>query len=353
MKKEIQTVNSGQQENDPCPEPGQPDRAYTVAAVLSWLIFLALLSAAAYVRQSIFSGPASEPGIRSAMREALGICALVGFCGMASIVTGNGVISLFLPRTLQHAVPYAALIKWMGSSNEKKILNLIRLHELRVYAARTNSAKEMKNLACRLVPLYMLPIHDSIVRRALSPFQKIYFDLAELEELFDENLDVLRRARPDKLMKEGSLAKETAATLQILLLREENYKGVKGRLHSTYLQNDYCRLHVFTITLLVQKFFEKWPKWKDKSEKIITHDSIEKLTSSILAEHPALEKKLLRLKVKGTPWLPVAMEDFFRHAMPEKMVDWRGGKPTLEDLIEKYLKGGRDKTQDTDSGEDK
>ena len=188
-----------------------------------------------------------------------------------------------------------------------------------------------------MVPLYLLPIHDKHIRWALSPFQKIYFNLSELEELFDENIDVLRRARPEKLMEQGSLTKETDAELQILVLRKEEYRGVKGRLKSTYLMNDYCRLHAFTIVKLVLEFQEKWPDWR-KSEKLITHDSIEIMTGKILAEHPALEKKILELRVKGNPWLPDAMENFFRHAMPDEMVDWRNGKPALEALIEKHIK---------------
>lgn len=183
------------------------------------------------------------------------------------------------------------------------------------------------------------------MRWAISLFQTIYFDLSELEELFDENLDVLRRARPDKLKDEITLAKETTE-LKILLLKKEEYRGVKGRLQSAYLINDYCRLHAFTLTLLTQKFLEKWPYWKDKDEKLITHDRIEKLNSEIIAKYPIIEKKLQELNVKGNPKLPVAMEDLFRYAMPDEMVDWRGGKPTLEHLLDKHMNARRDSQEE-------
>lgn len=344
--KEAQNTNGEPQEQKP-----ELDRAYTMAAILSWVFFLALLSAIAYFRQSLFAGVAIEPGFRSAFGEALGICGIVGICGMLGIIIGNGIVSLLLPRTLEHAVSYGALIDLVGYSNEKKILNLIRLHELRVYAAGMKNAEEVENLSCRIVPLYFLPIYDKPVRWALSPFQKIFFDRAELEELFDENLDVLRRARPEKLMEAGTIAKQLDREFKMLMLRKEKYRGVKGRLESLSLQNKYCRLHAVTITLLTRNYFEKWPAWETKTEKLITHPSIEKLTGDILAEQPALSDALVALRVKGNPWLPDAMEDFFRYAMPDEMVDWGKEKLTLEYLIEKHLKGG-DESQENDAPDD-
>ena len=337
----LQNPDNGQ-ENKPDPKPLRYGRAYTLSALLSWCIFLTLLSTVAHLRQSLFSAAVTEPSFRAAVGEAAYICGIVGLLGIVAIVAGNGIISLFLPRTLKNAVSYDLLIDWVGFSNEKKILNLMRLHELRVYAAGMKNGDEVENLACRLVPLYLLAIHDKQIRWAMTPFQKIYFDRDELEELFDENIEVLRSARPAKLIEQGSLDKDKDADLKILALRKENYKGVKGQLQSEYLKNDYCRLHAFTIVKLVMKFQEKWPDWKGKSgEKLITHDSIQIMTGDVLAEYPDLGKKLTSLGVKGNPWLPDAMKSFFRHAMPDEMVDWRLGKPTLEHLIGKSLKAGK------------
>jgi hypothetical protein len=97
-------------------------------------------------------------------------------------------------------------------------------------------------------------------------------------------------------------------------------------------------------------------EWKDMAAEgnentPVTHTNIQRMAMNILANHPELEKKLLALSVKGSPNLPSAMEDFFRHAMPDEMVDWRNRKPTLGYVIEKYTKGGRGETHDPDSGE--
>jgi hypothetical protein len=258
---------------------------------------------------------------------------------MFSLILGNGIAILFLPYTLERAVPYRTLMEWAGSSNEKKILNLIRLHELHVFAAGPKILTELENLRCRIVPFYVLPIHDTIIRRALSPFMEIYFDIDELENLFDENLDVLRRARPDKLMEEGSLSRETEAQLKIMLLRGESRKGDKGRLKTMQSLNDTYKLQSFVLTKLVLMAEEKWARRKTE-EKAVTHTQIEFMVGDILAKYPEIKNRLLELNVKGSPNLPWAMEDFFRHAMPDEMVDWRGGKPSLEDLIKQHTKGG-------------
>ncbi|SBW03910.1 hypothetical protein KL86DPRO_20224 [uncultured delta proteobacterium] len=188
-----------------------------------------------------------------------------------------------------------------------------------------------------MVPLYLLLIHDKCVRWALSPFQKIYFDLEELEELFDENIDVLRRARPEKLMEHGSLTKETAAKLKIVVHMEENYRGVKGRLETTQKLNAYYKLYIYVFTKLARAPEEEWRKVKQEG-KPVTRTSIQQMAMNILEKSPEMKAKLLELGVKGSPNPPRGMEDFFRHAMPDEMVDWRGGKPTLGYLIEKYTK---------------
>ena len=321
-------------------------KAHFLATVTFSFIFVVLLFAELYFLplQSLV-GP-NMPKYRVALGETI----IVTFLGVASAVVSaiiaNYIVSLFLKKTLKRAVPYPLVMQWVGLVDRDSILGLIRLHELHVYVSKRQVSEETVDLPCRMVPLFLLPAYPPIARWALRLFEEIYFDMDEIETVFGNNLDTVRRARPDLLLAEGSLTKETAAKLKIILSKEEGNRGADGRLKTAKALNDYCRLHAFTVTALAVRFLKKWPQWKTKGEKLITHDSIHQLTENILNEHSELRDVLVQLKVKGNPWLPAAMKDFFRHAMPDEMVDWRNGKPSLEDLIGKYLKGEGESQED-------
>ncbi len=320
--------------------------ARTLATVLFSLFFVISLSFTVNSPlQELFTGAAKLPAYSAAINKAIVICVIVGICFIISVIAANGIVYLFLPCKLKRAVPYHRFMEWVGSSNERKIVNLVRLHELHVYAAKPKLLTETENLPCRMVPLYMLPIYDTVIRWALRPFNEIYFDADELEELFDENLDVLRRARPDKLMAEGTLARGADAKLKITLGKAESNRGMQGRLDAMRRLNDYYKLHTYVLTKLVQLSEEKWDKRKN-DDKVVTHKRIEYMVGDILAKNPALQARLLELRVKGSPNLPTAMEEFFRHAMPDEMVDWRNGKPSLEALIEKHTKKSESEPDD-------
>lgn len=325
-------------------KPWRLRHAYTLAALLSSVIFVASFLAVEHVRQNGFDAIVTLAGVKAVLESVAVTFSAIGVLGLLSFILGNGIASLFLSHTVKRALPYRTFMEWVGSSNEKKILNLIRLHELHVYAAGTKLLEEAENLKCRIVPLYMLPVHDTFFRWALSPFREIYFDQDELEDIFDENLDFLRRARPDRLMEEGTLSKETATKLKITLERAESRKGDKGRLATMQNLNDYYKLQAFVLTKLVLLSEEKWKNRKTE-EKAVTHDKIDQMVSYIRDKHPELKKRMLELAAKN-PNLPSAMKEFFRHAMPDEMVDWRNGKPTLEDLIENYTKGNRGEPQE-------
>ena len=84
---------------------------------------------------------------------------------------------------------------------------------------------------CRLVPFYVLLAKNKIIHQALYPFKELYFDLDELEKIFDEKLDFLRRTRPDKIKEEGALSKETEEALETIVTpgrKQERGQGPAG-----------------------------------------------------------------------------------------------------------------------------
>lgn len=262
-------------------------------------------------------------------------------CAALSVFIASYIISLALRTTVEKAIPLPLAKNWYSLTGPHAVVDFIKEKKLTVYISKTQSLQEQENLECGLLPLYSLPVFFPGARAMLRAFHEIYFDKEQLDAAFERELAGIHNAAPEKLLAYASEKQKIAEKSVRNELKEKGNRGYAGRFAALMKRNHFLTAHTLMVVKLTLYFADKWDKKKNRSEPIISHESIQTAEAGIRDAEPELTALLLEKCARNNPNLPEAMRDMFRYAMPDAMVHWPNGKSTLQELAKKHFKDTR------------
>lgn len=259
----------------------------------------------------------------------------------SSFIVATLLGTLFFKKEIKNVVPYGTVERLANLGDLNDMAHFIQFHKLRVYISREKCTEEVARIKGKRLLFFTSPLFLPISRGMLRIFNEVYFEKEELEKALGKELDSIEKLVPEKVLRKANLNKETIVKLETAARKEKANQGSQGRIAILTNQLSYYKLYCFILTRLSFLFVNEWSqKGTSRVFRPITHERISIALTQIWSDFPNISDALTAVKVKGNPHPLRAMTDFFRHALPDEMVDWGGAKPALSDLIKKHIGKG-------------